>query len=80
MTRVTVGHSYIYQPVMIDVINPPYGANREGILLSAGDRVIVRNLPGAPKANIMGHCYIYKGAEFAGLVSVHSLQPVNRKD
>lgn len=76
MTRVRVGATYRYEPVLIDTINPPYGVDREGVMLAAGDVVKVGNLPGAPKANTMGHCYIFKGGQFAGLVSVHSLQPV----
>ena len=75
--RVRVGRRYRYLPVFIDISNPPYGVNRIGIMLKPGDIVTVRNLPMAPPADTMGHCYIFKGSEFAGMVSTNSLQPVN---
>jgi hypothetical protein len=39
-----------------------------------GDQVRVINLPGAPKANTMGHCYIETiEGRFLGLVCTNSL-------
>ena len=74
MMRVRVGARYRYVPAYLDICDPPYGA-QIGIL-NPGDIVHVRNLPSAPRANTMGHCYIFTASgEFAGLVSVHSLQP-----
>lgn len=68
LNRVRVNSVYVYQPVMIDVINPPYN-------IQAGDKVRVVNLPGCPKANTMGHCHVqHLDGRFAGLVCVNSLQ------
>ena len=33
----------------------------------------VVNLPGCPKANTMGHCYVEKQGRFAGMVHTNSL-------
>lgn len=70
--KVRVGSVYTFSPVLLDTVDPPYGV---GIgILKPGDAVKVGNLPGAPKANTMGHCYVFTLAgEFAGLVSTNSL-------
>lgn len=71
--RVRAGAKYQFNPVPFDLIDPPYGVMRG--LITAGDTVRVVNLPGAPKANTMGHCYIETMAgEFAGLVCTNSLE------
>jgi hypothetical protein len=76
--RVRVNSVYVYQPVVMDRINPPHGVNAG--LLKPGDSVRVANLPGCPKANTMGHCHIQSvdGKEFLGLVVCNSLQPTPR--
>jgi hypothetical protein len=65
--RVRVGSEYVYVPVLFDVCNPPAGG------LSRGDVVKVVNLPGAPKANTMGMCYVDKAGVFGGMVMTNSL-------
>lgn len=67
--KVKVGKSYKYEPVMFDLLNPPFGAG-------PGDIVQVVNLPGCPKANTMGMCHINKDGEFAGMVCTNSLVDV----
>lgn len=67
--RVTVGKRYRFEPVPFDRINPPFGA-------VAGDIVTVINLPGCPKANTMGMCYVAKDGQFAGMVCTNSLEAV----
>lgn len=69
MARVRVNSLYIYDPVLFDRCQPPHG-NPE-----RGDLVRVVNLPGAPKANTMGMCYIKfeDTGEFAGMVMTNSL-------
>ena len=67
--RVRVGAKYVYNPVLFDV------SYRDKIDANPGDVVTVVNLPGAPKANTMGMCYIAKGGEFAGMVMTNSLTP-----
>jgi len=70
--RVRVGSRYTYEPVPFDRCNPPFG-------VTAGDTVTVINLPGAPKANTMGMCYVAKGGVFGGMVMTNSLTPVGKK-
>jgi hypothetical protein len=41
--------------------------------LKEGDKVTVKNLPGCPKANTMGHCYVFVGTQFKGMVCCNSL-------
>ena len=74
--NVRAGSRYIYLPVMIDSIDPPYGV-RAGFL-SPGDVVRVVNLRGCPVANTMGHCHIEnpENKEFLGLVCSNSLVKV----
>lgn len=79
MNRVTANAVYYFDPCMMDKI---HGNSTE--LFKLGDKVRVINLPGCPKANTMGQCYIiaadakkdsrgnYK-APFA-MVSVQSLE------
>ena len=70
--RVRVNSKYQYVPVPWDVIMPPVGA--ETGILKPGDTVKVVNLPGCPRANTMGHCYINTmSGDFAGLVMTNSL-------
>ncbi len=65
--RVRVGKSYTFEPVMFDVLNPPFN-------VQPGDLVTVINLPGCPKANTMGMCHVAKDGKFAGMVCTNSLK------
>jgi hypothetical protein len=57
-------------PVLLDVIHPPYN-------VSKGNIVRVVNLPGCPRANTMGHCHVqHLDGSFAGLVCCNSLTEV----
>jgi hypothetical protein len=68
--RVRVGARYRYEPVMFDRLHPPYD-------LEQGDVVTVVNLPGCPRANTMGMCYVNNPAgRFGGMVMTNSLQPL----
>lgn len=69
--RVTAGRTYLFHPVIMDVCDPPVGRP------TAGQAVTVKNLPGCPKANTMGHCHIVDAGtgKFLGLVHVNSLVP-----
>jgi hypothetical protein len=68
--KVRVGKEYIFDPVMIDVIDGKTG-------LKKGQIVKVINLPGCPKANTMNHCYVeYKG-NFVGMVCCNSLKEIS---
>jgi hypothetical protein len=69
--RVRVGARYRFAAVLFDLLNPT--AN---LPLATGDIVTVINLPGAPKANTMGMCYVAKDGVFAGMVMTNSLTPV----
>ena len=70
--RVRVNSKYRYEPVPWDQLMPPVGV-QSGIL-EPGDTVKVVNLPGCPRANTMGHCYINTtSGKFAGLVMTNSL-------
>jgi len=72
--KVRVGARYYYNPVPFDQINQPYGVQNG--TLKVGDRVKVTNLHSAPKANVMGMCYIQTldGKKFLGQVMTNSLQ------
>ena len=75
--RVSVNSYYRFEPVSIDVWNPPHGT-KAGIL-AKGDTVQVKNLPGCPRANTMGHCHIVTTAgTFAGLVCCNSLVKLDK--
>jgi hypothetical protein len=69
MKRVRAGSVYTFQPVMMDIVWSRHHS------ATAGERVRVINLPGAPKANTMGQCHIENAetGDFLGMVSVHSL-------
>jgi hypothetical protein len=70
--KVRVGATYKYDPVPFDRFNPPFGCNK-------GDTVKVVNMPGCPRANTMGMCYVQKGGKFAGMVCTNSLESVRKK-
>jgi hypothetical protein len=65
--KVRVGSKYVYDPVMMDVLNPPFGNP------NPGDLVKVINKFGCPPANTMGMCYIEFGGIFMGMVCTNSL-------
>lgn len=71
--RVRVDHLYRYQPCGWDTFHPCAGNN-----LNPGDVVRVVNLPGAPKAGVMGHCYVAspETGKFICMVATGSLTPV----
>ena len=67
--KVRVNSKYFYYPVMMDVIQPPYGNPK------VGQQVRVINKYGCPKANSMGMCYIESlDGVFLGMVCTNSLQ------
>lgn len=74
--KVRVNAKYIYNPCIWDSkIQPPVGAVQGD--LNTGDEVRVVNLPGCPKANTMGQCYIAtpdKSQKFLGMVHTSSLE------
>jgi hypothetical protein len=66
--RVRVNSIYVYNPVPLDLIDGKVSCNK-------GDKVRVINLPGAPKANTMNHCYIESlEGTFLGMVCCNSLE------
>ena len=66
--KVRVNSIYEFQPVPLDV----YDSKVSGV--KPGDKVRVINLPGAPKANTMNHCYIEtRAGDFCGMVCCNSL-------
>jgi hypothetical protein len=71
--RVRVNNLYRYNPCLLDRL-----CGRAGNTLTGGEIVRVIDLPGAPKANTMGHCYIAdpKTGKFICMVSTSSLEPV----
>lgn len=72
--RVRVGSLYTYVPVMLDQID---GKTH----LQKGDIVRVINVHGAPKANVMGHCYVgdpNNENRFIGMVHCNSLVPLKK--
>jgi hypothetical protein len=73
--KVRVNSLYIFQPVPLDKCQPPVGVTQGN--LKPGQVVKVVNLPGAPKANTMGQCYISdpKTGDFLGMVCTNSLLP-----
>jgi hypothetical protein len=71
MRRVRVGSRYTFQPVVLDqLMARPW-------FPTPGTRVVVIEMPGAPRANTMGHAYIAtESGAFAGLVCTNSLVPL----
>ena len=68
MAKVRVGSMYSYDPVLMDMLHPPFGNPDKG------DIVRVVNKHGCPKANTMGMCYIEDGhGKFLGMVCTNSL-------
>lgn len=66
--RVKAGSTYVYRPALLDLID----ARTD---LKEGDVVRVVNLPGAPKANTMGHAHVETlDGKFIGLVQTASLE------
>lgn len=67
--KVRVNKWYTFRPVGWDVIDAKNTARIE-----PGQRVQVRNLPGCPPANTMGHAHVFDTAgQFVGMVSTASL-------
>ena len=62
---------YIYNPAGADLWDPRTD-------LQEGDQVRVVNLPGCPRANVMGHCHVAhpETGRFIGLVLTSSLDSV----
>lgn len=73
VARVRVNSVYTFIPGLVDLALPQHYRARKG------QRVRVIQLPGAPKANTMGHCHIEDAdtGEFLGIVSTDSLVRVN---
>ncbi|HEU5116138.1 MAG TPA: hypothetical protein VFT74_05615 [Isosphaeraceae bacterium] len=72
-SRVKAGSWWRYDPCLSDLDDPPLGA-RAGFL-QPGDRVRAVSLSGCPRP--AGHAYIEAAeGQFAGMVKVHSLQPL----
>ena len=59
--KVKANSYYKYSPVGLD----RWDARTN---LMHGDIVQVKNIPGCPPANTMGHCHVYYNGKFAGLV------------
>ncbi len=66
--KVQVGREYIFYPNLLDRVD-----GRTNLV--PGTIVRVGNLPGAPKANTMGHCYVFnvETGAFIGMVHTNSL-------
>jgi len=66
--RVRVNSEYYFVPNLLDIAHPLTN-------LRNGDVVRVVNLPSAPPANTMGHCYVAnpRTGEFIGMVHTNSL-------
>ena len=71
MKRVRAGSVYVYNPAGMDL----WDARTD---LHEGDQVRVVNLPGCPRANVMGHCHVAhpETGRFIGLVLTASLDTV----
>lgn len=72
INRVRVNSLYIFHANFLDRVDGRTS-------LKDGDKVRVVNLPGAPRANTMGHCYVADPAtgKFIGMVHCNSLHTVN---
>ena len=65
--RVRKGSVYIYDPVLLDVIDGRTD-------LKAGDEVRVIHCHGCPPPNTMNHCHVERlNGQFVGLVHCNSL-------
>ena len=71
MKKVRANAVYIYNPAGMDL----WDARTD---LKEGDQVRVINLPGCPRANVMGHCHVAdpETGRFIGLVLTSSLDSV----
>ena len=70
--KVRVGKKYIFEPVFIDRMD----LSKHAIV--SGSEVTVINLPGCPKANTMGHCYIQDANKNLTLVCTNSLTDISK--
>jgi hypothetical protein len=74
LNRVRIGARYIYDPVLLDVIDGRTG-------LKKGDLVqVIKSPHGCPPAGTMGHCYVGHpvNGRFIGMVHVNSLTPARK--
>jgi len=71
MKRVRVNNVYVYNPAGMDL----WDARTD---LKEGTMVRVIDLPGCPRANVMGHCHVAhpETGRFIGLVFTASLDTV----
>ena len=68
--KVRANSVYQYSPTFLDMWDAR-------TTLKPGDKVRVVNLPGCPKANVMGHCHVETlEGKFIGLVQTASLEKV----
>lgn len=69
--KVKAGLVYRYNPCMWDIMDKRTD-------LEKGDLVKVKNIPGCPPANTMGHCHVVNPdtEEFIGLVHCNSLEEI----
>ena len=70
--KVRTNGFYKFNPVMWDVLDSKTNLN-------PGDIVQVKNLPGCPPPNTMGHAHVYFEGKFAGLVHVNSLEKIQKE-
>jgi len=71
MKRVKAGSVYVYNPAGMDLWDPRTD-------LKEGELVRVVNLPGCPRANVVGHCHVAdpETGRLIGLVLTASLDTV----
>ena len=72
MAKVRVNSWYTFKAVGMDIWDGKTN-------LKDGDVVQVKNVSGCPKANVMGHCYVYKDDKFMGMVLCNSLTPLKKE-
>jgi len=71
--RVRKGSIYVYDPVMLDIIDGRTG-------LQKGEQVRVIHCYGCPAPNTFNHCHVERlNGEFVGLVHCNSLHKVEKK-
>jgi len=71
--RVRKGSVYVYDPVMLDIIDGRTG-------LTKGEQVRVIHCNGCPPPNTMNHAHVERlNGEFVGLVHCNSLQKPEKK-